>query len=375
VPNLSLEELKRLVRKIEFNKTEPELLVELVYKAMLEGENERDRLKRVGKKSHELFRYLKNMGIFHKIKEEEPSKNLRKIPIGSVDGSFQLIGGVGNKWYVICGISNMVAREGFTLQPTIEVDGDIKPLEVADEGEAHRMAEILMMLSEIKGFRRTAECLGSERESYLFIDGPIIDPPLYEDPNYIEERVSAIKFCCEKNVNVVGFVKRIIGANFLSFLKNKLGNEQLSDFLNDLDLLSTIMFNAINEYSSPIYTHPIDQYANIKESLPLSYKRYKEKGLIIYYSYYKPSLRGRMFRVELASFKELKEEEVLENFHKIMTLINKVWTLPGMEEPLPIIISHTKSNVRRGAAETLYYEIMTKALGDGNLHFWLEAII
>jgi hypothetical protein len=54
-----------------------------------------------------------------------------------------------------------------------------------------------------------------------------------------------------------------------------------------------------------------------------------------------------------------------------MYLINQIWILPGMDEPLPIILAHNKCNVRRGTAETIYYEIMAKALSEGNLHLWL----
>jgi len=268
-------------------------------------------------------------------------------------------------------------RKSFKLEPVIKVDGGIEPLEAVDEGVARQKAEIVMMLGEMKGFRNVAEKLSSSgKNCYLLIDGPVIDPPLCMNEGYIESRVNAVRFCIEKNVEVVGFVKRVMGSNCLSHLKNELGEEQVAEFTNDLDLLSTIMFDAVKETSCPIYTRPLnlEEDAEGGNSLTLVYESYKDKGLTVYYSYYKPSLRGRVYRVEYASFKKLSEQEMLKRIDEVIGIINGVWTLPGMEEPLLITIAHNKCNVRRGAAETLYYEIMARALSTGDLHLWLESI-
>ena len=374
----SLDELKKLIRKIEFNKTEHELLVELVDKAMKAGEGERERLEHISKKSHKLYRTLKEMDLFYQIRQSDGKSidNLKRIPVGAVDGSFQVVGGTGGRWYAIFGISQIIAEKGFTLKPVIKVDGGIEPLEAVDEGAAHRKAEIVMMLGEMKGFRKIAEKLGSsKKDCYLLIDGPVIDPPLYMNEEYIDSRIHDLRFCIERNVNVIGFVKRVMGSNYLSFLRNELGKQQVAEFTNDLDLLSTVMFDAVKEASCPIYTYPLSfDESTEKDNLTLVYRCYSDRGLTVYYSYYKPSLRGRVFRVEYASFKELSEQKVLEKFDEILSVINIVWTLPGMEEPLPITIAHNKCNVRRGAAETLYYEIMARALSKGGLHLWLESI-
>jgi hypothetical protein len=375
MPAYSIEELKRIVRRMEFNKTEPELLIELINKAVEAGEGERIRLKNVNKKSHELLHLLNDRGFFHQIKEDEEVEELKKVPLGALDGSFQIVGGVGGRWYVMIGVAQVIAESGFTLRPTIVVDGSIEPLDTVDESEVSRLAEITMMLGEIKALRKMAEKLRNKRESYVLIDGPIIDPPTYYDKKYVEERVSALQLCHEGKINVIGFVKRVMGRSLLNRLSEELG-EDLSNFTNDLDLLSTIMFNAVKDKNGPVYTRPMDYGEGncLDKKVALAYSVYKDMGLQIYCSYYKPSLRGRIFRVEYASFKPLEEQELLEKFRQVMCLINRVWTLPGMDEPLPIIIAHNKCNVRRGAAETIYYEIMTRALYEGDLHFWLEGL-
>jgi hypothetical protein len=377
MPTFSIEELKRIIRKMEFNKTEPELLTELVYKAMKAGEGEKERLRSINKKSYELFKVLKDRSILHCIKgDEKEVEKLKKSSVGAIDGSFQVVGGVGGRWFVLFGVAQVIAEKGFTLQPTVIVEGGIEQLDSVDESGINRLAEIIMMLGEIKALRRITDKLGGKNESYVLIDGPIIDPPVYCNDEYVEERVNALRLCYERNINVVGFVKRIMGRNFLNYLSKKVESEDFINFTNDLDLLSSAMFNAVKSEGYPIYTHPIDYEEGCKagDGVTLTYNTYKDKGLNVYYSYYKPLLRGRIFRVEYASFKPLEDQELLEKFSKIMSLINCVWTLPGMDEPLPIMIAHNKCNVRRGAAETIYYEIMAKALSEGNIHLWLESL-
>ena len=374
MPPLSIEELKRLIRKLEFNKTEPELLIDLVNKARREGEGERERLKRISTKSSNILELLKKEQLIYKIDSGAEKDELMRVPAGAVDGSFQIVGGLGRKWFAIYGVSQIVAEKGFTLNPMVKVDGNIEVIEAVDEGEAHRNAEILMMLGETKSIRKVAEIIASEK-SYLLIDGPIIDPPVYAETEYISNRVNALRFCSENNVHVIGFVKRILGRNYMNFLASKFRNEiNVSEFTNDLDLLAPGMYHLFKELSCPIYTCPIsyDEGVNKADKLIETYKHYQKKGLSIYYSYYKPSLRGRIFRIELASFVQLDREELLKEFHRIFVFINKVWTLPGFDEPLLITVAHNKCNVRRGAAETLYYEIITRALSEGGLPLWLE---
>jgi hypothetical protein len=37
------------------------------------------------------------------------------------------------------------------------------------------------------------------------------------------------------------------------------------------------------------------------------------------------------------------------------------WTYPGQDYPLPIILAHDKCNIRKGCAEILYEEIITRS--------------
>lgn len=363
---------------MEFNKTEPELLTDLVFKAMRAGEGEMERLKQISKKSYELFGSLESRDIFYQIiSDGEVLEKLKKIPLGAVDGSFQSVGGLGGRWYVMIGIAQVIAERGFTLNPVINVDGIIEPLNAVDEGVIYELSEVLMMLGEMLAIRKVANRLGGGEESYILIDGPIIDPPLYANEKYVEDRVNTLRFCYTQNIHVIGFVKRVRGSHFLNYLRRKQIIEGKNEyFINDLDLLSSVMFNAIKNRASPVYTYPLnyEEGCTNEDKTALTYKMYKDRGLNIYYTYYKPSARGRIFRIEYALFENLSEQEIKERFNRIMSLLNQVWTPLGMDQPLPIIIAHNKCNVRRGAAETIYYEIMTRALSEGNLHLWLESL-
>ena len=258
MPILSLEELKRLIRKIEFNKTEPELLIELVNKAKTIGEGERNRLRQLTKKSLDILKTMRNNNLLYVVDADRDTlRNLKSSPLGAVDGSFQVTGGKGGLWYIVLGVSQIIAEKGFTLSPIIKVDGAVEPIEAIDDADAKRKAEKLMMLAEIKAMLKVAEYLRKERNAYLLIDGPIIDPPLLLDKGYIDERVSALKFCVENNVTVIGFVKRIMGKNYLNFLKNTFESDVFEDYVNDLDLLASTLFSALRETRRALYTKPI----------------------------------------------------------------------------------------------------------------------
>jgi hypothetical protein len=361
----SLEELKRLIRKIELNKTEPELLVKLIDDARSVGEGERRRLGQIAKKSFSLFKTLKKDGFLHVVNlDRKLVDTLKKIPLGSVDGSFQVTGGKGGLWYVIIGVSKIVAKNGFTLSPDIKVDGIVEPIKALDEADARRKAGRIMMLSEIKAIRKIGNDLQEGNKSTLLIDGPIIDPPLLLEKEYVTERVDALKYCNESGVSVIGFVKRIMGRNFLNYLSKSIEKNMLNGYVSDFDLLNGILFNAVNEEKGkPVFTRPIafdEGMKSKRDPLNKVYQSYKEKGLCIYCSYYRSGLRGGLYRIELASFHEMKENILLSTYEKIMSLISEVWTLAGTTQPLPIIIAHNKCNVRKGAADSLYNEIISR---------------
>jgi len=78
---------------------------------MKADEGERERLEHISKKSHELFKTLNEMGFCRVKSNEEIIDSLKRIPVGAVDGSFQLVGGTGGRWYAVFGISQIIAEK------------------------------------------------------------------------------------------------------------------------------------------------------------------------------------------------------------------------------------------------------------------------
>jgi hypothetical protein len=372
---LSYEEIRRILRKIEFDKTEPKLLIKLVNKAIEIGEKERHKINRMKQKTEKLFNFLQDKDILLELKPDESLINsLREVAVGAVDGSFQVISGSGGHWFTFLGISMILAKYGFTTNPEVNVDGMIETFKCADEARARRVSSEIMMWSETKALRKLCEKLIGHREPCILIDGPIVDPPLLKDPSYINFRTSAMKFCINNNVSVVGFVKRIMGNEFIKFLQSNFDEQlDLSPFSSDIDLLSGILHLALLRFSNPIYTKPVHVLDFLEKSDPRYevYSLYERHGVKIYHSYYKPTLRSKIYRIELASISTLTDNELKEVFDRILLLIRYVWTLPGMNEPLPIILAHEKCNIRQGAAEKLYYEVITRSLTEEEAYLWL----
>jgi hypothetical protein len=155
-----------------------------------------------------------------------------------------------------------------------------------------------------------------------------------------------------------------MGRNFLNYLSKRVRKDMLNGYVSDFDLLSGVLFNATKEEKGKlVFTRPMAFNEGIQskhDPSNMAYRSYAEKGLFIYCSYYKSGLRGSLYRIELASFDKMAEKTLMSEYEKIMSLICGVWTLPGMTLPLPIIIAHNKCNVRKGAADSLYNEIISR---------------
>ncbi|MEM0054159.1 MAG: DNA double-strand break repair nuclease NurA [candidate division WOR-3 bacterium] len=372
---LSDEEIRSILRKLEFDKTEPKLLVQLIDQAVQLGENERYRISRMRRKIEQLSNFLQENGIIIELIPDANLLNqLKKSAIGALDGSYQLICGSEGQWFGFFGFSMILSKDGFCVNPEIAVDGSIKNFRSADELEAKRKCTEIMMWGESKLLRSLGERLGGFGKAYILIDGPIIDPPLERNPEYISLRTSAIRFCINNEISIIGFVKRIAGSEFIKFLKSIFEEKlDLSSFFNDANLLSGSLYVAFSRFKRPVYTKPVNLFEFLEKSDPMYtvYSLYNEHGLEIYHSYYKPTLRSKVYRIELASTSRLTDDELNNHFKEILSLICYIWTLPGMNEPLPIILAHEKCNIRQGAAEKLYYEIITRGLME-EAYLWLS---
>jgi len=364
----SLEELKRIVRRIEFNKTSPELLLDLISKARSLGSEERRSIKRILYHSKNLSKILLENELIIPISiKQEAIKKLSGIPTWAVDGSNQVIKGLRDEWFVFLSASRVFMPKGMQGKVEFRVGGDIQKIKALDDAMARSKATNLMMLMEIEQIGeayRDARKLGIN-DALLIIDGPIIDPPQLSREEYVRQRVKVIKKCLSIGFTFLGFVKRPYGRPFLSFLE-KMSFEGIShskSYISDVTILNPILFLAIckeNKSSRVIITRP-QEMPILKEPPFSTYQVYKKLGLNIYYCYYKFDLRSGVYRLELASTEEFNDNKLLRIFNGVIPVIYAL-TPPGMKFPLPILIAHDKCSIRKGAAETLYYEIITRTL-------------
>lgn len=362
----SLKKAKERIRRIEYNLTEPQLLRSLIDKAKNLGEVERDRIEDMMRRIEKLAGRVSGLDILMSTSIAD-LEDLRTIPIGAVDGSYQLVGGVTSTWYIMLGASYVLIPDGFGGGINYNVISDIiTESGRVDVSSIRREAILHMMLLEAKSLRICGGKLADKGRGVIFLDGPIMDPPLWGDKGYVSDRAKSIIDILKYGLNVVGIAKTVGGRIFINQIRSLLDPKYLDGFNFDSELLSPLLTHVILKSGGQIaFTKPYE-YPTIPESeeerkICDVYKTYRDEGIYVYYSYFKCLSRGSVYRVDLASLNELSLSELKSEYENLAKLI-RLWTLPGFRIPLPVIIAHDKCRVRRGAAETLYYEIITRGL-------------
>jgi len=376
----SIEELKRLIRRIEFDKTDYELLCDLIERAEELGTVERKRLERLSKTSSKLSDIFLNKRLILPLNIDPGDiKEAASCSAWGVDGSCQVLKGFGDSWFVFLSAARVHMCQGLYGDVIIRVGGEIKRIEVPEDREAGRIATELMMHMEVKQIQNVAReaTQYASGKAHLVIDGPIIDPPWLADEDYVAKRVKAIEKCLAGGITVVGFVKRPYGHAFLSQLreseelKDGLG-ELIKSYRSDVSLLAPLMYAAMKKTKSElIITIPLEMPASVGTFIP-AHETYEKHGLKVYYCYYKFGLRRNVYRLEIAEAETRRisdESELIEIFRNTAITMAGL-TPPGIEYPLPVLLAHDKCNIRRGAAETLYYDIIARALAQGMTALW-----
>jgi hypothetical protein len=230
--------------------------------------------------------------------------------------------------------------------------------------EALRKAREEMYRCEVSAIARVASSINSllresnERKVLVMIDGPIIDPPnikLYS--KYIKERVNAILACKESRALVIGCVKNMEGYHFLNFLRNHQELSKLATIAQGFGpdpQLVPFIFSGIRSMGLTLETIPIERYE--PQELITEYKKY---GLKNFYRLYLTSGgRGNLMCVEYFT---LEGEDAVKVGREVCQAV-RAWTVPGHNVPLPVLAAHRRCNIKRGSAEFLYRELLTRAL-------------
>lgn len=354
--NLPRDNIYEQVIKEDFNRTEYETLRQLVDSAIKIGEEIKGDYVRLRQLSIEFLELLKREGIL-KAKQFETNEltALSSKLASASDGSFQSVGGADGKWYVPISAALVIFRGGLNQAPEVRLGARIQTI---DEREHHNLGgamETAMLYGEASVMKDWArDC---PPNSTHFIDGPVIDPPRQMDKEYTTYRTDAIKGFLNKKVLALGCVKKLLG-NFLiqrmEGILPEFEKERLLQFHSDAYLIYHVLTKASLDSIATLYTKPLE--VSDKNSV---YKSYKDAGLDVYFMYFQRDPLANPFRVDIPVLAgtQVNAEQLGEQVAAVLS----AWSYPGYDLPLPIVIADNKCNIRKGCAEVLYREIITRA--------------
>lgn len=354
------QNIYEILRRYEFNRTEPETLVGLVEEALEKGKSAREEQERLRKVSADLLTLFQEAGLILNTDVKGAEDALTRCVAG-VDGSHQPVGGVGGKWYIPLSCALVTFEQGIQGIPAIEVESHIEVVQEEEFRSIRTLASERMLQVETKAIMRWAM---RDKPSVLFIDGPIVDPPLCRDSDYIRYRCSAIRECLKRDIRVVGCAKRIRDAHLKRYLmsqvvRNDTEKTKLNMFPSDLQLFAFVFahyWHQNRESDKGIYTRPID----VSEATEV-YKLYHESGLRIFSTFIQKSVGQYILRLDLPFLSdELPDESELLAQVEQAVQATFAWTYPDHDIPLPIFVADAKCEIRKGCAEVLYEEIMTR---------------
>lgn len=357
-----IQRLRERIRKLEYDKLSHEILLKFIEDSTEKGDEFKDDLKNAKKETLKLLDEIKYSFIdevdINRIEE------FYNVPSAGVDGSNQVVGGKFGKFFILlaAGISKFL--DGPLNECEMEFS-DVKTLSYFDpvEKKVYSVAEDLMLELETKAiYHFINKEAPVDSSCYLILDGPIVDPPRYSldykssGDNYIKYRTKAILNGINKEppVVIVGYNKRIMGYYFKKHIELELG-KKIKTIYSDFDVLSIIFLELLNRDNTKVYfTKPIK---NTESSI---YEEYEKEGVIIYSSYSMFSPRSPLFRVDIAVSSTFSYKDISKMMEDTILLL-KASSLPGLWYPIQITTVHEKVSIRRGAAEVLYNEILTRA--------------
>jgi len=344
---------------MDFNLTEPEVLIKLIEEACSKGEKMQKDMQRLQSISSKITNILKKKGFILREDILKQIKLYHKRVVG-IDGSFQLTGGAGGKWYAPISVARIIFENGFDSQPFVDIFwAGIQEINESDYPEPKNIASIMMLTAESKAILNWGTL---NKPSFVFIDGPIVDPPIMSigGEDYIKDRCEGIKKCLEKSI-VIGCVKRSRDRFYIKYLENFIFDTSikncLNQFLTDQHLMAYIFANVRSkEYFGPLFTKWIDI-----SSVNRIYELYKKHGIYITCLFFQKSITSPVLRLDIPFL--TPPENNSNTAETILQAIKAtdVWTYPGQDYPLPVIIAHEKCNIREGCAQILYEEIITKS--------------
>lgn len=369
---MNYDDVLEVKKRMEFNKTESEVLVKLVGDAMTKGEKAQQDMARMGRNAGELAHFLEGKQFIHNEKDFAGMKPEHTIAVG-IDGSVQLVGGAGGIWYAPVSVARIIFESGFGTQPKVEPFW-VEVVEIAEQEDPkpNVVATITMLGFETKAILNWGS---QNRESYVMIDGPIVDPPIlgFGGVRYVRDRAEAITACLSKST-VIGVVKRSRDKFYRDFLEGEIQEGPLKPKLLDFPSDQYLMAFVFSNYRSkgergPLYTSwiPISDQNDL-------FKKYKENGVYLISFFFQKSVMSQVLRIDVPFLDDplLLSKSRVDALVATLAKTLDLWTYPGQDYPVPIFLAHEKCNIREGCAEVLYDEIMTRghSIDPGQQMIW-----
>lgn len=357
--SMKYEDMQELRRRMDVYLTEPETWIELVKDAVQKGNKVQGDLERLRKLSQSISKAILGKGIILKESDLLETSPAFDRVVG-IDGSFQLVGGAGGKWYAPISVARILFDQGYGTQPSVDLFwAGIEEIDEKDDPKPNHVAEVLMLAGEAKALL----AWGSRKiPSYVFLDGPVVDPPVftYTGKDYVRDRCQAIKKCLESS-RPVGCVKRSRDHFFLEHFKRALSGvpeeSYLDAFPSDQHLMAYLFAHSRQlDYKGPLFT----QWIDVSEVSPL-YKSYKDEGIHIASLFFQKDIMTQALRLDIPFLEDPNSIGSIKQEIQSVCKAVQIWTYPGMDYPLPVILAHDKCNIRAGSAEVLYDEIMTRS--------------
>lgn len=360
---MSNRSLDEIYRRYEFNKTEPETLAGLIESVIKKSNEIKNNFDLYRELTETMYEILTREKLLQKMELSSSDELYKEITSLGIDGSFQCVGGLGGIWYVPISCSRLLFENGLGSQPKVDVAADIHDINEIEYPNLEKEASFRMLVGETKAINEWLFKGSLSKEIVIFIDGPIVDPPWYSGEKrykeYIEDRCDVIKRCIDNDVLLIGCVKRIMGRYLINHIRDCLAKnddekEKVKRFISDAHLVSYVFTKlSIESPSSVFYTYPI----NVSHT-DETHEAYLKEGVEVYTIFMQKDFSCRPIRLDIPILSE-STMDVSERAIKTVK-ISTLWTYPGQNIPLAVMLAHYKCNIRRGCAEVLYDEMITR---------------
>ncbi|OLS18917.1 MAG: hypothetical protein HeimC3_48550 [Candidatus Heimdallarchaeota archaeon LC_3] len=301
--------------------------------------------------------------------------------VGGVDGSFFPIPSLAGYWYTpfsIAMISFESLQDATHIGLNVKSESDFfhpppKATQVVEGFSSYfesipmlirRRAAQLMLYGETRAIELITDKLPAN--SMIFIDGPVVDPPAGAPLDLISKRVEAIKTAWEKNIIIVGIVKRIHD----SYLSKRLFEERwaitnwYSFNMGDRVLMSPLFDQYREEFDGfdhKLFTPWMDTSTETQDAV-----LYNLRGLKRISGLYQSARNTGLTRIEVFVRSSVNDDFINTIWDKVKIATGK-WTYPGHSWPVPVIAAHENCKISKEMAITLHQEFISKLVG-GDQH-------